>query len=143
MSSKNKAFFDTNIWVYQFDRTAPAKQKRAEELVEQYIIAEQAVISTQVVQEFMNVALKKFDAQIPADELELIAREILKPLCQHVPSFDFYERTLRLYRSESINFYDALIVQAALDLECKTLYSEDLQSDRSYGILTVKNPFKT
>ncbi len=141
MLVKPKVFFDTNVLVYQFDRTAIVKQRRAEELIEHHVLEQNAVISSQVIQEFMNVSLKKFSTKLSAEELGLVMTELLKPLCAHVPSFDFYERTLRLYASTSLNFYDTLIVQAALDLGCKVLYSEDLQEGQKFGALTVQNPF--
>ena len=141
MAAKEKVFFDTNVLVYQFDRTAPTKQKRAQGLIEQCILKECAVISSQVVQEFMNVSLKKFHTTLSAEELELVMVGILKPLCAHTPTFDFYERTLKLYASNSTSFYDALIIQAAIDLSCTTLYSEDLQDGRQFGALTITNPF--
>lgn len=141
MAKSAKVFFDTNVLVYQHNRNEPAKQKLAQRLIEDSIRNQQAVISTQVVQEFMNAALKKFDTQIPAAELELVMVKVLKPLCQHGPDFEFYKRTLDLYQVNSLNFYDALIIQAAIDLGCETLYSEDLQDGQKFGRLTVKNPF--
>jgi predicted nucleic acid-binding protein len=142
MASSDKVFFDTNVMVYQFDRTAPAKQKRAESLIEQCIREERAVISSQVVQEFMNMALKKFDSKFLVLDLKAVMAEILGPLCRHVPNFDFYQRTLDLFQANSLNFHDALIIQAAIELGCKTLYSEDLQDGQQFGTLVVKNPFK-
>src|ERR1035437_3873124 len=135
MPVKARVFFDTNVLVYQFDRTAPAKQKRAEGLIERHILEGRAVISSQVVQEFMNVSLKKFHTKLSAEELELVMTDLLKPLCAHVPYFDFYKRVLKLYASKSLGFYDAMIIQAAIDLGCKTLYSEDLQAGQQFGTL--------
>ncbi|MFI5141140.1 MAG: PIN domain-containing protein [Bacteroidia bacterium] len=105
------------------------------------MLDKQAVISSQVVQEFMNVALKQFKIKLSAIELELVMRELLKPLCAHTPNFNFYEQTLKLYSAYSIGFYDALIVQAAIDLGCSTLYSEDLQDGQQFGTVVIKNPF--
>lgn len=141
MATKAKVFFDTNILVYQFDRTSPAKQKRAQQLIGQHILEENAVISSQVVQEFMNVALNKFKTKLSAEDVDVVMTELLKPLCVHFPTFDFYERASKLYVSNSVSFYDALVIQAALDLDCTLLYSEDLQNGRRFGSLTVKNPF--
>jgi len=138
----NKIFFDTNILVYQFDHTALSKRKLAIKLIEQSIEEATGAISSQVVQEFINVALKKFDIGIQIEELKLVMTDLLTPLCKHYPTFSFYERSLKLYEMNSINMYDAFIIQAAIDLGCKTLYSEDLQDGRSFNTLTVKNPFK-
>ena|ERR1022692_634442 len=141
MPVKNRAFLDTNIFVYQFDQTAPTKQRKAIELIEQLVLNKQAVISSQVLQEFMNVALKKFQSTLSVTELELMMNELFKPLYAHVPDFGFYDRALKLHATSNIGFYDALIVQAALDLGCTTLYSEDLQDGQQFGAVLVKNPF--
>src|SRR5665213_1468434 len=114
MTTKGSVFFDTNVLVYQFDKTAPKKQKLAIELIEQYGFDGNSIISTQVAQEFMNVALKGFTIRMLPTELELVIDNLLKPLCVHSPDFEFYKRALKLCASNSMNFYDALIVQAAL-----------------------------
>lgn len=140
-SSSSKVFLDTNILVYQFDRRHKDKQQAAETLIAACLKDENAVISSQVMQEFMNVALKKFGTQIPAHELKIVMQELLYPLWAHTPSPDFYERALALYQAHSLSFYDALIIQAAIDLGCDTLYSEDLQAGATYGEVKVINPF--
>lgn len=141
MAVKPKVFFDTNVLIYQFDHSAPDKQRRAEELIGESILNETAVISSQVVQEFMNVSLRKFETPLATEELMAVVTDILTPLCGHVSSPDFYQRALTLYASDSVSFYDTLIIQAAIDLRCTILYSEDLQDGRRYGGLAVKNPF--
>ncbi len=141
MPVKDRVFFDTNVLVCQFDKTSPRKQKRAIELIEQYGFDGKATISTQVSQEFMNVALKKFAVKMSTAELELIIDNLLKPLSSHSPDIDFYKRALKLCTSNSINFYDALIVQAALDCGCVKLYSEDMQDGQQFDGLKIVNPF--
>ena len=141
MPAAQRVFFDTNVLVYQFSHSAPAKRKRAQDLLEDHILDGRAVISSQVVQELMNVSLKKFATKMAAGELALLLTTVLSRLCAHVPTIDFYERALGLYATYSICFYDALILQAALDLGCETLYSEDLQDGQRFGSLVVRNPF--
>jgi predicted nucleic acid-binding protein len=141
MASNKKVFFDTNVLVYQFDQSDKLKQRKAIELIEHHILNKNAVVSSQVVQEFINVALRKFSTSLSVPELELVMSELLRPLWSHVPNFDFYERAVKLYSKNSIGFYDALIVQAAMDLGCTTIYSEDLQDGQRFGTLVVKNPF--
>jgi predicted nucleic acid-binding protein len=143
MPSVVKTFLDTNIWVYQFDKSAPTKRTRAQRLIAQQLQTESAVISTQVIQEFINVALGKFITVLSAQELRLLLAQILHPICQHTPSPAFYDRTLDLYQLNSLNFYDALIIQAALDLNCTVLYSEDLQHEQEFGKLKIINPFRS
>jgi predicted nucleic acid-binding protein len=47
-----------------------------------------------------------------------------------------------LARDFKVSFYDALIVAAAMDADCKVLYSEDLQDGQKFGAVTVENPFR-
>ena len=48
---------------------------------------------------------------------------------------------LRFYDASSLSWYDAMIVAAALQGNCKVLYSEDMQHGRRFGDLVVENPF--
>ena|SRR5687767_9797128 len=135
-------FLDTNVFVYTKDPGNLRKQRIAQKLIAEAIHEQKGLVSTQVIQEFCNVMLKKAEEPMSPRDLDELLADILFPMLRQGPSPDFYRRTLRLFEHESISFYDALIVQAALDLGCKTLYSEDLQDGRKYGKLTIKNPFK-
>lgn len=44
-------------------------------------------------------------------------------------------------RRYGFSYYDSLIVAAALDAGCKTLYSEDLQHGQQVEGLTIVDPF--
>ena len=55
-----KSFLDTNIIVYAFSQSFPEKAKIAQRLVANGAADKQAIISYQVVQEFINVALRGF-----------------------------------------------------------------------------------
>jgi predicted nucleic acid-binding protein len=46
-----------------------------------------------------------------------------------------------LARDHNLGFYGALIVAAALEAGCDTLFSEDMQHGRKFGGLTIVNPF--
>jgi predicted nucleic acid-binding protein len=142
MNVKKRSLLDTNVLVYQFDRTNLTKQSTAQNLIKELIRENKVVISSQVVQEFISVALNKFETQIPAQEVQYIIDNLLMPLCAHVPSIDFYKRAVSLFSSNNLNFYDALIIQAAIDLGCDILFSEDLQDGQLFGNLQVINPFK-
>ena len=53
-------FLDTNIFAYAFDAGAPAKAKRASQLIRQAADTGKGIVSYQVVQEFFNVAFRRF-----------------------------------------------------------------------------------
>jgi predicted nucleic acid-binding protein len=142
-----RMFFDTNILIYAQDRADPFKQLRAQETMDAAIKADRLVISTQVMQEFYAVAVRK-RWMTPAQAHSLLVR-----LAEHnvVPaSSDSVLRGVALQHREQLSIWDALVVQAALDARCSVLYSEDLQEGRRYDSaaaggpeLRVVNPFNS
>jgi predicted nucleic acid-binding protein len=134
-------FIDTNIFVYTFDSTAPAKSRRAEHIVREALATRKGLISYQVVQEFFNVALRRFAQPMSVAEAEQYLATVLRPLLAVHSSPALYLEALRLTGKHNISWYDALIVAAAAASECDILYSEDLQSGRKIEGLRIQNPF--
>ena len=131
-------FFDTNVLVYVFDRAEPAKQALAQQLVTEHMGARDMVLSTQVLQE-LYVTLTRKKRLGPADALEVVttfAQERIVPA-----SADTVLRGLALSQSRQLSAWDALILQAALDAGCTTLFSEDFQAGARFDDLVVVNPF--
>jgi predicted nucleic acid-binding protein len=134
-------FLDTNIFVYSFDQTAPEKRQLAQRLIEDALQSQRAIISSQVVQEFLNVALRKFVRPMTVAEAQEYLDKVLMPLCQHYPTIDFYRQALRVKQETGYSLYDALILTAAIENQCKTLFSEDMQHGRQIQGLEIVNPF--
>lgn len=134
-------FLDTNILVYSVDRSEPEKQKLAEQLIKEALGTGRGMISSQVVQEFLNVAQHKFTRPMTTAECREYLAKVLLPLCRQFPTINYYDRALVVQRDTGYLFYDALIVAAAIDAGCRTLLTEDLQHDRTIGVLTIINPF--
>jgi predicted nucleic acid-binding protein len=134
-------FIDTNIFIYAFDESNKQKSQKARSLLIQLTENNKGRISTQVVQEFCNVALKKAMKPLTPEDVQDIITELMVPLLMHEPDETFYVRALTLYKRYSLSFYDSLIVQAALDLNCSLLYTEDLQNGAQYGKIKIVNPF--
>lgn len=134
-----RSLLDTNLLVYAESSDERLKQRRAIDLITQHRAAGTAVLSTQVLQEFANVALRKLRLP-PArvrDRLNLYRRF---ELVQTSP--DLIVRALDLHALHSLSFYDALIVQAAISGGCRQLLSEDLQHGAEFGGVTIVNPFR-
>jgi predicted nucleic acid-binding protein len=134
-------FLDTNVLIYTFDRRDTAKRARARALVERALETGDGVVSYQVVQEFLNVALHRFDRPLAPDEAVRYLRDVLDPLCTVFSSLALYEHAISLQRRWRFSFYDSLIVAGALEAGCKTLYSEDLQDGQEVESLRISNPF--
>ena len=132
-------FLDTNILVYMFDETDARKHRLAESLVHESIEKETGCISYQVVQETLNVVVRKLEFE-PADARKVL-EEVLIPLWQINPSTALYQQSLRVHSQYRLSFYDSLIVAAALEAGCRRLYSEDMQHGQQIQGLTILNPF--
>jgi predicted nucleic acid-binding protein len=137
----DRYFLDTNIFVYSLDPVDPCKARIAEELVTRGVGSRLGVISYQVVQEFMNVSLRQFRATMTVTELELYFFKVLLPMMTIPSSSGLFLEALRLQAAGQIAWYDSLIVAAALQGNCKVLYSEDMQHGHRFGDLVVQNPF--
>jgi predicted nucleic acid-binding protein len=136
-----KYFLDTNIFVYSLDPVDPRKARTAEALVTRAVDSRLGVISFQVVQEFMNVSLRQFRITMTVTELELYFFKVLLPMMAIPSSSGLFLEALRLQKAHQIAWHDSLIVAAALQGQCRVLYSEDLQHGRRFGDLLIQNPF--
>ena len=137
----DRFFLDTNIFVYSFDRDSAAKAKRATQLIREAVATRKGTISYQVVQEFFNVALRRFAQPMTVAEAEQYLATVFRPLLSVQSSLALCSEALRLTGKHRLSWYDALIVSAASDAGCKVLYSEDLQSGRRFGDLRIEDPF--
>jgi predicted nucleic acid-binding protein len=136
-----KAFIDTNVLVYLFDSRVPAKQQRAAQLFEQLATADDApTLSTQVLQEAFVALTRKLllEAKEALSLLQALEQTSFAIQPIHAP---LIWRAAERLMTDKLSFWDALIVEAALEAGCTILYSEDFQEGRSYGSLTVSNPF--
>jgi predicted nucleic acid-binding protein len=137
----DKFFLDTNILVYVYDDKHAKKSKIAEALLLK-AVAGAGRVSTQVIQEFINVSLKKCKPPLEDDEVVNVVRRTLMPMCTVYPSEELFLAAIEIRRCYSLSWYDALIVAAAQASGAKVLYSEDMAHGQKYGSVTVKNPFK-
>jgi predicted nucleic acid-binding protein len=134
-------FIDTNVFVYHLDSSDKRKHRIAEGIVRDALATGQACISFQVVQECLNVALRKAAVPLSPDQARGYLDVVLLPLMQVQPSAALYHRTLDIQQRWRFGFYDALIVASALFAGCTQLLSEDLQDGQRIEGLVVKNPF--
>ncbi len=134
-------FLDTNVFVYSFDHSAPAKARVARQLIRRAVATRKGIVSYQVAQEFFNVALLRFKHPMAVAEAEQYLATVFRPLLAIHSSQALYSEALRLRDRFKLSWYDALIVAGALEGQCAILYSEDLQAGQHFGDLEVQNPF--
>ncbi len=136
----DRFFLDTNILVYSFDQTAGHKRERSRELIAAGLEGS-GTISFQVVQEFLNVALRKFARPMTVAEAQEYLEVVLVPLCRVQSDPDLYSEALGVHLRWRFSFYDSLVVAAAQRSGCDILYSEDFQHGQKLGKVRVVNPF--
>jgi predicted nucleic acid-binding protein len=129
-----RSFADTNIAVYALDADP---RRRGAALA---VMRARPVISVQVVNEFLSVALGKM--RLPRQTANRLASILLRR-CEVVDlTVDMVRAAIAIGERYGISHWDALIVAAALAAGCETLYSEDLQDGQLFEAqLTVRNPF--
>ena len=133
-----RSFLDTNVLLYTDSVGAPAKQRRALELLAEQRLARTGVVSLQVLQEYFVAATRKLtvDAGVARRKVELFAN-------YHLVVLDVEDvlAAIDLHRLHQVSFWDALVVRAAKEGGCSVLYSEDLQHGFHIGELVITNPF--
>jgi predicted nucleic acid-binding protein len=137
----DRFFLDTNLFVYTFDDIAPVKAKKAAQLIRRAADTGEGIISYQVVQEFFNVAFRRFAQPMSAAEAEQYLITVLRPLLAVHSSPALYFSALRIAERYRISWYDSLIVAAALEGQCEKLYSEDFQHGQKIEGVRIENPF--
>jgi predicted nucleic acid-binding protein len=128
-------FVDTNVLLYaSLQPDARSEAARA-------LLARRGTISVQVLNEFANVASRKLHRTWPEIVQALAA---IRVLC--APPWPLtvatHEAGLAISGRTGYRLYDALIIAAALEAGCTTLFSEDLHEGQLIdGRLTIRNPF--
>lgn len=138
---KDKFFLDTNIFVYSFDSSEPSKNAISRDLIQNALKEQIGAISSQVIQEFLNVSTKKFSPPLTHQDSLKYLNTVLAPLCEIFTSIELYQKTIETSERWKYSFYDAMILTAAIQTNCTVLYSEDLQHGQNIESLTILNPF--
>ena len=137
-STPVRSFIDTNVLVYADASDAPVKQQAALALLKRLFESSNGVLSTQVLQEYCNVAIKKLKLPTQHIRAQLELYEQFE-IVQVTPSI--IRHGLDLHQTRSISFYDAIVLASAQTACCSVLYSEDMNAGESMGTVRIVNPF--
>lgn len=129
------SFLDSNVLLY-FASADPAKSARAEALMDAG-----GTINVLVLNEMASVMRRKF--AYSWDQVGLVLQAVRRAFQVEPLLLPTHERGLWVAERYLLSVYDAVIVAAALDAGCDTLWSEDMHDgliiDRQ---LTIRNPFR-
>lgn len=132
---KDRYFIDTNILIYLYSKEQD-KQRKIIALLKQNKIF---VISTQVIGEFCNVLIRKFNCK--KEDIEIAIKDFKKNFELVLITPDTIEKALSINEIYKYSFFDSMVISAALEANCSLLYSEDMQHNQIIeNKLTIINP---
>jgi predicted nucleic acid-binding protein len=139
LNASARCFLDTNILIYADSADEPAKQDAAVKLLKSLYLQGNAVISTQVLSEFSNAALKKLKLSTNTVRQRVAAYSRFETINVTPPIIN---AALDLYQTRSLSYYDALVVATAITAGCTTLYTEDMNNGERIDLIQLINPLK-
>jgi predicted nucleic acid-binding protein len=131
-------FVDTNILIYANDLSSGRKRAIAVSLLDRLFRERSGALSIQILIEFYDVMTRRLrfsPDQTAAPIIELGCWKIHRPGHADVLSAS------RLHQRYNLQWWDALVLNSAIELGCTTLWSEDFSNGQQYGSVTVRNPF--
>jgi predicted nucleic acid-binding protein len=139
MSADPREFVDTNVLVYAFDASAAAKQSAAEALIARLWQTGTGTVSVQVLQEFFVTVTRKVPRPLSVAGAAERVREFAT-WSVFSPDADDVLAAIALQQASKLAFWDAMIVHAAAESGCDTLWSEDLSDGQLIRGVRIKNP---
>ena len=134
-----KAFIDTNVLIYQLDSRDRAKQQKCREIVKGLVINHEAVISTQILQEFYVVCTGKLRIK------PILVKGIMHGFeNMEVVSIgpELINEAIDTTIQYKLSFWDSLVVVSAESAKCQHLFTEDLNEGQIIRNVKILNPLK-
>ena len=133
----DKAFIDTNVLVYLYSWDEKEKQQAAYNAIENH----DCIISTQIINEFCNVCIKKLG--LSALEVRKAINEILAIFPLTLVDKRTINYAIELYGKYKYSYYDSLVISSALLSGCDYLLTEDMSNGQEIDEkITITNIFK-
>ena len=133
-----RCFIDTNVLVYADSTDEPRKQRIAIDLVRYLRFERLGVLSTQVLNEYIQVGLRKLGLS-HAHVREQLHSYRQFDLATVTP--DTIELALDLHQSHALSYWDALILASAHISGCAVLLTEDMGHGEVLAGVRLINPF--
>jgi len=133
----DRYFFDTNILVYLYSEDEETKKLICQKKVN---TCDQPTISTQVVNELINVLSKKY--KLNWDTIKEVLKEIKKSFIIEIVNIFDIQLACEIAKRYKYSYFDSLMIGSALNCESSIIYTEDLQHGQIIEQeLKIINPF--
>ncbi|MDN3512013.1 MAG: PIN domain-containing protein [Candidatus Jettenia sp.] len=134
---QDKVFVDTNVLIY-FISSEERKKVKAKEVI---FSNQDACISSQVISEFISVCFSK--NLLEFDEINMLVGDLMDALKLSAIKESTIKKALQVKKDSNYSYWDSLVIASALENNCSTLYTEDMQHGQTLeDSLTIINPFK-
>jgi predicted nucleic acid-binding protein len=139
--NENRVFLDTNILIYAYDASAGQKNRTAKELLVELWKSKTGMLSTQVLQEFFVSVTTKIQKPLSIEKTKLIIRDLLhwEVIINDETSI---LNAIDIHKKHQSSFWDAMILQAAVNRGARLLYTEDMTHGQVVQGVRIVNPFK-
>lgn len=132
--SADRAFVDTNLFVYLYSDDEPDKKNLVRTGIDRY----ERLVSTQVLNEISNVCLRKLG--LPVAAVRTAITEIITTCSIVTIDETTVSLALDVHERYGYSYYDSLIVASALESGCAFLLTEDMSDGQTIdGTLTITN----
>jgi len=133
---KDKVFLDSNILIYLYSEDEPEKQDIVNNIFDRF----ECVVSTQTLNEFCNVCIKKLKKSV--SEIIGSLNEIKGSSRLEFVDDSVIEQALLLREKYFYSYFDSLMLSSALKYNCAIIFSEDMQNGQMIeNALKIINPF--
>ena len=134
---QDRIFIDTNVLIYAYSETEPDKKDIAFTVLENHHV----VISIQVINECIWTMNRKFGVDL--EQLQVLSDRLWQKFEVVLLKKSSIDKALSIAMQYKFSYWDSLIIASAVENECDTLYTEDMQDGLVIDEkLKVVNPFK-
>ena len=136
--SGEKYTLDTNILIYSIDRQAGKRHQRSIELIEE-MSQHDCVLTLQALSAFYSAVTRK--GKMPRDDAETQVNDwmILFPVVNAEPGV--LKRAMKTVSDHQFSFWDAMLLETAVQAGVTRFFSEDMQHDRLWKGISIQNPY--
>ena len=134
-----KSFLDTKILIYQMDNREIVKQKKCREIVRALVQRHEAVISTQILQEFFDACTVKLKVKPILVKGMIHGFQNMEVV---TVGSDLINEAIDTSIQYQISFWDSLVVVSAESAKCQYLITEDLNEGQVIRNVKIQNPMK-
>lgn len=133
-------FVDTNVLLYAYDTAAGDRHEIARELVGRLGRERRGALSIQILQEFYVNAVRKVAAPLqPAQARDRV--RVLSRWPTHSPLAHDVIAATEIAEERQLSFWDAMVIRSAAELDCETIWTEELNAGQHVSGVEIRNPF--